>query len=401
MLQPPSFLLLLIVFSSTTTTLLWLCILSSASTITHLPGFNGGGALPFHLETGYVSVDDEVSKADLFYYFVESERNPREDPLILWLTGGPGCSSFYGLVREIGPLRFKVAPYNETLPTLVYNPYAWTKVSNIIFLDWPAVTGFSFLKSSKDYYNGDDFKSSKEICDFLEQWFLDHPKFKSNPFYVGGNSYGGKMVPIVALKIAEGIEAAQHPVINLKGYISGNPATGALIDGNSRVSYSHGMGILSDELFEAIQRSCPGEDYKRPKTGPCIEQIELFRGALNELMLDNFLTPKCEGESSWPVLSYPEEPHRSILERKSTELQTPPHVPDITCTTYASYLAYHWANSKDTRKALHVKETKFDSREADEKNKRRPRHCYSIFGDTGMDKILELVNPGTMAILAC
>ncbi|KAK8959312.1 Serine carboxypeptidase-like 18 [Platanthera guangdongensis] len=164
------------------------------------------------------------------------------------------------------------------------------------------------------------------------------------------------MVPIVALKIAEGIEAAQHPLINLKGYISGNPVTGALIDGNSRVSYSHGMGILSDELFEAIQRSCPGEDYKHPKTGPCIEQIELLRGVLDELMMDNFLTPKCEVENSWPVLSKPREPHRSILERKSTELQTPPHVPDITCSTYTGYLAYHWANDKDVRKALHVKE---------------------------------------------
>ncbi|KAK8959020.1 Serine carboxypeptidase-like 19 [Platanthera guangdongensis] len=36
------------------------------------------------------------------------------------------------------------------------------------------------------------------------------------------------------------------------GYISGNPVTGALIDDNSRVSYSHGMGILSDELFEQL-----------------------------------------------------------------------------------------------------------------------------------------------------
>lgn len=53
----------------------------------------------------YVTIDETYGKK-LFYYFVESERNPSKDPVVLWLNGGPGCSSFDGFVYEHGNLCF-------------------------------------------------------------------------------------------------------------------------------------------------------------------------------------------------------------------------------------------------------------------------------------------------------
>jgi carboxypeptidase C (cathepsin A) len=74
----------------------------------------------------YVELDDGVR---LFYYFIQSERDPEEDPVLLWLTGGPGCSALSGLVYEIGPFYFDFEGYTGSgLPTLLYKPASWTQV---------------------------------------------------------------------------------------------------------------------------------------------------------------------------------------------------------------------------------------------------------------------------------
>ncbi|KAL4290837.1 hypothetical protein GQ457_14G009230 [Hibiscus cannabinus] len=99
------------------------------STVKFLLGFEG--PLPFELETRYVGVG-ESEDVQLFYYFIKSERKPDDDPLLLWLTGGPGCSSLSGLVLKIGPLKFEVVEYNGSLPNLVLNPNSWTKVDHVL-----------------------------------------------------------------------------------------------------------------------------------------------------------------------------------------------------------------------------------------------------------------------------
>ncbi|KMZ74408.1 hypothetical protein ZOSMA_12G00960 [Zostera marina] len=88
--------------------------------ITELPGFNGT-LLSKHYG-GYITVDETTGKK-LYYYFVQSERNPAEDPVVLWLNGGPRCSSFYGFIYEHGPFKFKAGKNYTSLPDLELNPY--------------------------------------------------------------------------------------------------------------------------------------------------------------------------------------------------------------------------------------------------------------------------------------
>ncbi|GJT28190.1 serine carboxypeptidase-like protein 13 isoform X1 [Tanacetum coccineum] len=135
---------------------------------------------------------------------------------MLWITGGPGCSSISGILFEIGPIQFKAAPYNGSLPSLIPRPHSWTETASIIFLDFPVGTGFSYAKTTHGSHTT-DLQSSDQAYEFMIKWLGNHPQFIPNEFYVGGDSYSGIPVPIITQLISDGNGAGIEPCINLKG----------------------------------------------------------------------------------------------------------------------------------------------------------------------------------------
>ena len=97
-------------------------------------------------------VVDEGAKRRLFYVLAEAEDDHDSAPLVLWLNGGPGCSSLAGgLLSELGP--FYPTPNGTALIT---NPYRWSKHANVVFLESPAFVGFSTSADEADLEVGDD-----------------------------------------------------------------------------------------------------------------------------------------------------------------------------------------------------------------------------------------------------
>lgn len=128
----------------------------------------------FNEYTGYLTANASAG-AQLFYWFTESQNQPSSDPFVLWLQGGPGCSSLIGLFNELGP--YKVTPSL----TLEPNPYSWNKIANVLFLDQPVATGFSYLQQTDGIVINQE-QMAENVYTALQNFFTQYPQFLNNPF---------------------------------------------------------------------------------------------------------------------------------------------------------------------------------------------------------------------------
>ncbi|GLI60132.1 hypothetical protein VaNZ11_002203 [Volvox africanus] len=243
-----------------------------ADFVPHLPGW--GSIDDFNMFAGYITVDDANGRA-LFYILAEA-RNVRPSetqsqqgtgagagtgsvgdtakPLVLWLNGGPGCSSIGGgFMTELGP--FFPLPGGWDLQR---NPHAWNEFAHVLFLESPAFVGFSYSNTTLDAIVG-DARTAADSRIFLLRFLERFPRFRETPFYVSGESYAGHYVPNLALAIVEGNKAAaatEEPKINLKGFLVGNPWTDAAIDNMGAIDYWWTHALVSDQTAQGVRANC-------------------------------------------------------------------------------------------------------------------------------------------------
>ncbi|XP_028782093.1 serine carboxypeptidase-like 27 isoform X2 [Neltuma alba] len=246
--------------------------------ITHLPGQPKN--VGFAQYSGYVTVNEQAGRA-LFYWLIESpsSRGPKSRPLVLWLNGGPGCSSIaYGLAEEIGPFRI-----SSDGKSLYMNPYAWNNLANILFIESPAGVGFSYSNETSDLYSAGDQRTAEDAYTFLVNWFERFPQYKYRDFYIAGESYAGHYVPQLAQLVYHKNKGVQKPIINLKGFMVGNAVTDDYNDYVGTFEYWWTHGLISDSTYKMLQLACDFGSSQHPSI-QCIEALrvaDLERGNID------------------------------------------------------------------------------------------------------------------------
>lgn len=281
--------------------------------------------------SGYLTVDEEFNSNLWFWFFpAEGTSHFYEDdndsdyiidyddaknntidyknenkPLLLWLQGGPGASSLFGLFTENGPFLINedhISISSEYTSLYIVNnskyqfislenPYSWNKNYSMLYIDNPVGTGFSF--TNDDGYVQTVDEAGAHLLEALKQFLKMFPWLQEAPLYLTGESFAGKYIPVLATKIDEA--NAKHDFkINMKGMAIGN----AFIDPKNMLHYSdfalqtglidrHGYNEM--KLFEILTI----EDITQPLSKIYYDYIlETFLKYSYYMNIYNVLQPK-------------------------------------------------------------------------------------------------------------
>lgn len=123
------------------------------------------------------------------------------------------------MLQEVGP--YLVGNKYKAGDLLTKNPYSWNEASNLLFLESPAIVGFSTDKDYEYHYNDEQTANDAftAIKDFLQK---KAPEFKSRELFLAGESYAGKYIPDIVIRILANNQGDISNYINLKGILVGN-----------------------------------------------------------------------------------------------------------------------------------------------------------------------------------
>ncbi|KAJ3143930.1 hypothetical protein HK101_002942 [Irineochytrium annulatum] len=156
--------------------------------------------------------------------------------LVIWLNGGPGCSSLFGSFGENGPVHV------EDDGSLKANPYSWHRLANMLYVEQPAGTGFSFTTAPAEAMN--ELQIAADFYIFLNGFYEAFPETKSYELFITGESYAGFYIPYISAELLAKKSLTDGTPINFAGVAIGNGLISRVQQGGGTVE-----ALINDRDF--------------------------------------------------------------------------------------------------------------------------------------------------------
>lgn len=202
---------------------------------------------------GYITVNGTTPavKRHLWSWTFESRNDPTTDPLVIWLTGGPGCSSLVALFAENGP--YIIA---DDL-SLSLNPNSWNSNATVIWIDQPVNTGYSFGDSG-DLGVFSEAQVAENLYEFIQNFLAEYPQYAQLPFFITGESYAGHYIPAFASRVLQGNQDPAWPKINLQAIAIGNGLVDPLIQYAEYAPFAAATKSVPASSLATMEAGIPG-----------------------------------------------------------------------------------------------------------------------------------------------
>ncbi|XP_018568417.1 venom serine carboxypeptidase-like [Anoplophora glabripennis] len=250
--------------------------------------------------SGYLTVN-KAYQSNIFFWFFPSLTDYKNDPVVLWLQGGPGATSLIGLFGENGPFSVK------SKHGLKLRKYTWTNSHSVLYIDNPVGTGYSFTNNG---YAQNETQVGLDLYSALVQFFTLFPELQKNSFYVSGESYAGKYVPAISYTIYKKNPSAKLK-INLQGLSIGN----GLSDPEHQLKYSdylYQIGLIDSNTKLTVQ-NYEAQGIKYIQNKEFAKAFQIFDTLLNgDLNNHTSLFKNVTGFNNYFNFLYPETPSKEL-----------------------------------------------------------------------------------------
>ncbi|EXJ93307.1 carboxypeptidase [Capronia coronata CBS 617.96] len=167
---------------------------------------------------GTLSIDQNSSNPNqLYFWFFPSDNPAASDEITIWLNGGPGCSSLDGLLQENGPFLWQSGTYAPQP-----NPFSWTNLTNMVYVDQPIGTGFSPAAPGAPAQIRNEVDIARDFAGFWQN-FMTTFNLTGRKVYITGESYAGQYIPYIASYM---LDQNNTDYYNVRGIQINDPSIG-------------------------------------------------------------------------------------------------------------------------------------------------------------------------------